>query len=454
MGSIRLQNLTEGEIKGRLLRLALPIIGTSFVQMAYSFTDMAWLGRLGSKSVAAIGIVAVLTWLSSSISSINKTGSEVTIGHSLGKGAIEEARRYASHNVSMSLLISSVIALLFFLFPHLFLSIYHLEDDVHALALTYLRIVACGLPFTFAATAFSGIYNGAGLSSIPFKVSSTGLVLNMILDPLLIFGLGWGTIGAAIATLIAQVFVFVLFIYRLRRQDKLLDCFPFFVRPDNIHSGRILRIGLPVAALNSLFAIINMMLGRLASQQGGHIGVATLTTGGQLEAITWNTSQGFSTALATFVAHNYAARQGKRIFSAYRYTLLYCSIFGILGTVLFVFFGNEVFRLVVPEKEAYLSGGIYLRISGYSQLLMMLEIATQGLFYGTARTVFPAVISIGGNLLRIPLALLLIGMGFGPESVWWAISLSSMLKGLAIVCGLPYLNRRIKLHSQLLPSSQ
>ena len=271
---------------------------------------------------------------------------------------------------------------------------------------------------------------------------------------MLIFGLGWGTIGAAIATLTAQVFVFVLFVYRLRRQDKLLDCFPFFVRPDNIHSGRILRIGLPVAALNSLFAIINMMLGRLTSQQGGHIGVATLTTGGQLEAITWNTSQGFSTALATFVAHNYAARQGKRIFSAYRYTLLYCSIFGILGTVLFVFFGNEVFRLVVPEKEAYLSGGIYLRISGYSQLLMMLEIATQGLFYGTARTVFPAVISIGGNLLRIPLALLLIGMGFGPESVWWAISLSSMLKGLAIVCGLPYLNRRIKLHSQLLPSSQ
>ena len=67
MGSIRLQNLTEGEIKGRLLRLALPIMGTSFVQMAYSFTDMAWLGRLGSKSVAAVGIVAVLTWLSSSI---------------------------------------------------------------------------------------------------------------------------------------------------------------------------------------------------------------------------------------------------------------------------------------------------------------------------------------------------------------------------------------------------
>ncbi len=454
MSSIRLQSLTQGDIRKQILRLALPIMGTSFVQMAYNFTDMAWLGRLGSKSVAAVGVVAVLMWLSSSISTINKTGSEVTIGHSLGRGSTDEARRYASHNVSMSLLISSVLAILFLLLPSLFLGIYELESDVSAQALAYLRIVACGLPFTFAATAFSGIYNGAGLSSIPFRVNALGLALNMILDPLLIFGLGWGTAGAGIATLTAQSFVFGLFVYRLKKQDKLLDCFAFFVRPDRIHSGRIIRIGLPVAALNSLFAVINMTLGRLVSEQGGHIGVATLTTGGQLEAITWNTSQGFSTALATFVAHNYAAHQGKRIFSAYRYTLLYCSIFGILGTVLFVFFGNEIFRLVVPEKEAYLSGGIYLRIGGYSQLLMMLEIATQGLFYGTARTVFPAAISIGGNLLRIPLALILIGMGFGLESVWWAISISSMLKGIAIVCGLPYLNKRIKRNSQIQLTTQ
>lgn len=452
MGKVRLKNLSEGDIKKSLLRLALPIMGTSFVQMAYNFTDMAWLGRLGSKSVAAVGVVAILIWLSSSIATINKTGSEVSIGHSIGKGSKEEARLYASHNVSMSLLISSALAILFLFFPYFFLDIYELDSDVRSLALVYLRIVACGLPFTFASMAFSGIYNGAGLSTIPFKVSGIGLVLNMILDPLLIFGLGWGTVGAAIATLFAQLFVFFYFVFRLKIQDKLLDKFSFFIRPDKLHSGRILRIGLPVAALNSLFAIINMMMGRMASEQGGHIGVATLTTGGQLEAITWNTSQGFSTALATFVAHNYASHHGKRIFSAYCYTLLYCSVFGLLGTILFVFFGNEVFRLIVPEKEAYLSGGLYLRIGGYSQLLMMLEIATQGLFYGTARTVFPAVISITGNLLRIPLAMLLISMGLGIEAVWWAISISSMLKGIAIVFGLPGLSKRIKRNSQLTTS--
>ena len=74
------KNLTEGPIRKQLFQLAIPIMGTSFVQMAYSLTDMAWVGRLGSKSVAAIGAVGILTWMLQSFSLLNKVGSEVTVG--------------------------------------------------------------------------------------------------------------------------------------------------------------------------------------------------------------------------------------------------------------------------------------------------------------------------------------------------------------------------------------
>ena len=90
-----------------------------------------------------------------------------------------------------------------------------------------------------------------------------------------------------------------------------------------------------------------MFLCRTASEQGGHIGLMTFTTGGQIEAITWNTSQGFSTALSAFIAQNYAAGRTDRVIKSWHTTLLMTSIFGTLCTLLFVFFGNEIFALFV-----------------------------------------------------------------------------------------------------------
>jgi len=85
----------------------------------------------------------------------------------------------------------------------------------------------------------------------------------------------------------------------------------------------------------------------------------TLTAGGQMEAIAWNTSQGFSTALSAFTAQNYAARKKERILTAYHTTLKMTSIIGVLCTLLFVFYGSEVFSLIVPEQAAYEAGGIF-----------------------------------------------------------------------------------------------
>lgn len=86
-----IKNLTHGPINRQLFNLAMPIMATSFIQMAYSLTDMAWVGRLGSEAVAAIGSVGILTWMSGSISLLNKVGSEVSVGQSIGAQNQEDA---------------------------------------------------------------------------------------------------------------------------------------------------------------------------------------------------------------------------------------------------------------------------------------------------------------------------------------------------------------------------
>ena len=421
-----IKNLTEGPILKQLFALAMPIMATSFIQMAYSLTDMAWVGRLGSEAIAAVGSVGLLTWMTTSLALLNKVGSEVSVGQSIGMKDENASRYFATHNLTLSLIISLVWASILFIFSKTIIDFYELESHIATNAINYLRIVSTAFPFVFMSAATTGIFNASGRSKIPFTINGLGLIINMVLDPLFIFIFDWGTNGAAWATWIAQFCVFFLFVYQLKFKQILWDNFTFFGKLKRVYTTRIIKIGLPVACLNTLFAFVNMFLGRTASTVGGHLGLMAMTTSGQIEAITWNTSQGFSTALSAFVAQNYAAKKIERMMKALKSTLFMTFIFGLVCTFLFVFYGNQIFAIFVPEREAYETGGLALRIDGYSQLFMMLEITLQGVFYGIGRTIPPAIISISCNYLRIPMALLFVSFGWGLAGIWWCISITSI----------------------------
>ena len=164
------KNLTQGPILKQLFTLAMPIMATSFIQMAYSLTDMAWVGRIGSEAIAAVGSVGILTWMSTSISLLNKVGSEVSVGQAIGAQNEQAARAFASHNLTLSLLISLSWGALLFIFATPIISIYELEPHIAKMAVEYLRIIATAFPFVFLSAAFTGIFNAAGRSKIPLSL--------------------------------------------------------------------------------------------------------------------------------------------------------------------------------------------------------------------------------------------------------------------------------------------
>lgn len=433
-------NLTEGPINKQLFKLAMPIMATSFIQMAYSLTDMAWVGRLGSEAATVVGSVGIFVWMTSALSLLGKIGSEVSIAQSIGAQNEKDARRFIAHNFTIALILSIVWGTLFIIFSHQIVDIFKLDGDhsgpISTEAASYLRIISCGFPLVFLTSAFTGMYNAVGRSKIPFYISGTGLIMNMVLDPLFIFTFKMGTDGAAYATVISQAFVLALFFYNIRVKNPIFNGLKFLTKLRKKYTKRVLQLGSPVAIFNLLFAFVNLFLSRLASDYGGYIGVMTLTTGALIEGITWNTAQGFSTALGTFIAQNYAARKYDRVLKAWYTTLKMAGGFGLACTILFVGFGSEVFSIFVPgEPEAFKAGGLYLQISGLSQLFMTLEITSQGVFYGLGRTTPPAVVSIFFNYSRIPIALVLTGtlaiagISMGVEGIWWAVSLTSVCKG-------------------------
>lgn len=439
------KDLTQGPIAKQLVQLSLPILGTSFVQMLYSFTDMAWLGRLSPEAVAATGAASVFAWLANSVSLLNKVSSEVGVANALGRGDEAEAQVYASHTSTLGFVLGMGVLLIYMLGAEGLIGFYSLEQSIHDMSVDYLQIASLGMPLIFMIAAYTGTYNATGHSKIPFIINAIGLGINMMLDPLFIFVLGLGVRGAAWATVLSQATVITLLLIQVHHRDHLLGGFAILSRLNKSITNAIFRIGTPVALLNSLFAFINMALGRAASLYGGHIGVMTLTTGGQLEGLCWNTAQGFSTALSAFTGQNYGAQKQDRIHMGVRYTLWLSLSVGVLGFLLYFFWGRELFALIVPDVAAYTAGAIYLKIQALAQIFSMLEITSQGYFYGTRRTIPPAIISIGGNLLRIPAALILLPITQDVVTLWWIIAISSILKGVA--AGIWYL--RVRRHSMV-----
>lgn len=438
----KVNNLTEGNILKALFKLAIPIMGTSFVQMAYNMTDLIWVGRLGSSAVASVGTAGFYTWLAMAFILIPKIGAEVGVAQSSGRGDMKEAKVYIKHSIQMIIAIALAYGAVLIIFRNPLIGFFNLEDvDIVNDAIIYLVIIALGIVFYFINPVFTAIFNGYGESRTPFLINATGLLVNMVLDPILIFGIGpfprLEVAGAAIATIIAQVIVTTIFILVARKRRDLFSGLDLLKAPDMDHIGRISKLGFPVALQSGIFTGIAMVIARIIAQWGP-IPIAVQKVGSQIEAISWMTAGGFQTAMSAFVGQNYGANKWSRVFKGYFSGIRIMSIIGIITSLLLIFAARPLFSIFVPgEEETILYGITYLRILGLSQLFMCIEATTAGAFNGLGKTVPPSIVGIVFNGLRIPAALFLSSTSLGLNGVWWAISISSIFKGS--VLGIWYL---------------
>ena len=309
-------NLTKGPILKTLTKLALPIMASSFLGTLYNITDMAWIGLLGSKAVAGVGVGGMFTWLSQGLASM---GGQVKVAQSLGRGEKEKAHGFAQTAVQLSTFMGLAYAILCLIFVRQMVGFFKLNDpEAVSAALSYTKI-ACGLiVFSFLTVTLTGIYTAQGDSKTPFLANLVGLVTNMILDPVLILGPGpfpkLGVTGAAIATVTAQFIVMSIMIICVIKQKKenVLKGTHLIAKIPAPYLNGICRIGIPTAIQGMAYCIISMVLTRMVSAFGAEA-VATQRVGGQIESVSWNTADGFASALNAFTAQNYGAGKMNRV---------------------------------------------------------------------------------------------------------------------------------------------
>lgn len=441
-------DLTSGSITEKLIKLALPIMGVSFIQTAYNLIDMVWIGKMGSQAVAAVGTAGFFTWLAEAFVILTKLGVSIKVSQSIGQKNYKKTKQYITSSLQMNVVIALLYGIWVVGWNKQLIAFFNLGDDnVIQMAQTYLTTVGIGMLFFFTGPVFSGIFNGLGDSKTPFIVNMIGLVTNMVLDPILIFGLfgmpQLGVLGAALATVIAQIMVTLCFVVLIIRRK--LDYFTLHLlrKPDWLSIKEIAYIGLPGAMQSGLFTVFSMIIGRMVAYWGP-TAIAAQKVGSQIEALSWLTAGGFSTAIATYVGQNYGAGKKDRIQKGIRTTIGLAILLGIGTTLLLVFAREPLMRVFVSEKDTIEVGKQYLLILGYSQLFMCVEITMSGAFSGMGRTYLPNIISIILTGARIPLAFLLVGT-LGLNGIWWSISISSVVKGVLLLGIYYYLKKRERL---------
>lgn len=430
-------NLTEGNIIKTLTKLAIPIMGTSFIQMAYNLTDVMWLGRLSTKAVAAAGTAGFFMWLANSLVLITQVGLGVNVAQNIGKGDIKKAKDYTNTGFQTGIIIAVIYAAILVIFNKELISFFNLKElDVIHMSESYLRIIGSGIIFHLLNPIFSVSLNSSGNSVTPFRTNAIGLLFNIVIDPVLIFGLGpfpkMGIKGAAIATILSQLIVTIGFVIAGKRNDLIYSHVKVFKKLDITKSITIIKLGLPPAVQNTVHAFVSMIITRIIAKFGA-LPIAVMTVGSQIESLSWTTSEGFSAALSAFVGQNFGAMKYNRVKEGYHKGIKVLTGFGLAVSLLFILFPEPIFSIFTPEDPlAIKAGGAYLRILGLSQAFMSLEIGTAGSFNGLGKTLPPTAVGTTLNILRIPAAIILSGTSLGVEGVWWAISMSSVLKGIIL----------------------
>ncbi len=418
-------------MKKAVWTLAWPTIVLGLLRSGYFLVNAFWVAGMGREALAAIGGAAFAIWTVYALTELSATGVYSLVAQSVGAHEPARARRVLGHGLVLALLVGLAVGVLLYLSRGLYFTLLgESNEDVRRLGMAYLGISAFGTVPLVLFNTLTSAFRAIGDARTPMWIFGVTLLFNVVVDPVLIYGMGeWpgmGIGGAALATALASLLGAVLSLRGLIRSGYR----PSFGGIDPSRLLEIASIGLPIAASGTGFDLVYVFLGREINRFGP-AAMAAVGLGHRIESLGYLASIGFQVAATTLVGQWVGAGHPERAAEAARHVqremlrlLLPVSLFVIVFAPLLIrpFSGD-------PEVLSY--GAWYLRINGMVMCLMGLEVMYEGAFAGAGRTLPALLIAFPLTAIRIPLSYLLaVTFGMGPVGIWCAIALSTAIKGI------------------------
>ena len=434
--------MVSGSIDRAILHLGAPAAMAALLQAGFLVVDTFWLGRVGPVALAAASTAGFTMWLAQTLGEGAAAGSGSMLARAIGAESRQGAIRSAAAGQTLGVWGSAIVSAAGLLVSHATFAFMGTDAAVTAEGLKYMWVIFAGMPLYFLFVWLSAAFRAVGDAQTPLRLLALAAAVNLVVDPILIFGLGplpaLGVTGAALAT-VASWFVASARGWALLGRLGIRPRVFAFLRPPLAETWRALKVGLPLALEGALFSLIYILLTRVITTFGTPA-VAALGIGHKLEVLNYFVCAGIGAAATTLVGQNLGAGESRRaVRCAWRALFLTCLPVGAV-TVLMVGFPEVAIGVFSSDARVIATGSIYVLLVGMTQLFMAAEVVMLGAFAGAQWTVWPATIVVGLTAVRVPLAMWLVGRGWGVEAVWFAIASTTAVKGtiLAALFGVRY----------------
>ncbi len=433
-------NLTEGPIVPALLTLAWPVVLSNMLQTAYNLADTYWVGRLGAEAVAAVSVSFPIVFLFISLGGGFTVAGTALVAQNVGAGREDRASYVASQTLGFVGSIAIFLSILGIILAQPVLRILGPEPEVLAHAVAYLRTWFFGVPFIFGFFIFQALVRGSGDTLNPMKLMMSSTILNILLDPFLIFGWSFfpelGVQGAAVATVISRGLAAVVGVTLLFRGSLGIRISVRDMVPDIALIRRIVIIGAPAAAEQSMRALGMTTMTAIAAAFGTPV-LAAYGIGNRIASVVFQPSMGFAQATTAMVGQNLGAGRYDRAERAtWSGVGIMFAVVSVLGVVIMLGAGSIAgFFLTEADVSAHAHATTYLRTIALTFGFMSAMSIMNGAFRGAGRTATSmafAVISL--LVLRVPLSYLLSQQAALQQAgIWWGVALSNVIGALLVV---------------------
>ena len=412
-----------------LWTLAFPIMAGMGIHTLYTIVDMIFIGRLGGDAIAAVAFNMPLFFLVLGLSFGVGSGVTASIARFIGEKDKVNADNTAEHAVALGLIISTILTTFGLIYGEGLLQRLGATESVLPLSWDYLKVSLIGLPFMVFSTFFRSILSGEGDMKLPMAVAGLGTILNIILDPIFIFTLGYGVGGAAMASAISQLIVFLIFVYMLFVKEhayirfRMRDFSPsIFIIKD------IIRVGLPASMSMIIMAFGQLVFNRILVRFSTDA-VAAYQVGGRMDMVIFLPIMAIASALTTLVGMFFGAKEIEKIKFIAKYGIIRSMmVTGVLSIILYIFAPLFVknFTLDVDIQSIAVT---YLRFICLIYPLIAIGMTVGRILQGLGKGLPMLVItSIRILALSAPLALYFIMvLNKSIEWVWYAMIISTIV---------------------------
>ena len=429
-------DLTQGSLLRHLLRLAGPIIFSYILQDAFNIIDMIFVGRLGPGAIAAVGVSGNLLRLIGVFSLGISTGSGIMVAQYLGARRLAQAEHIAMQSILLAVFFSICVTLAGYpLAEYGLLAVRMVDPEVLRLGTTYMHIVLIGISTMFLSMTLGSIFRAGGDAVTPMIVLVFSTLINIALDPLLIFGL-WGfpklgVAGSAYATLIGRGVGVIILLYFCWTGRAPVSLRSVQFRVDFVEMLNILRLGV-YSSMQGFWRHFSRLGFLWVIGPYGKTVVAAYTICMRLRILVMNPGFGIANSVAPLVGQNLGANQIDRAEKSTRVAnLLGAAIMAAIGAV-FLVFPQTFIQIFTPDTSVIEIGVVYLRFLAPTFGFIAFSLVLGKALNGAGDTFSPMIITLASQLV-VGLGLVIILSHFiGLNGVWLGIALSNVVQGLAM----------------------